>query len=108
MNSNANAPLSTRDLLILAVLSEEALHGYGLVKAVEAESAGSVLLDPANLYRLLARMTERGWIAEVSPDGYTRRRTYEITPDGRGVLSAELERLARMVERFSPSKTSAS
>ncbi len=108
MTKKPDVRLSTRDVLILGVLADGPLHGYGLVKAIERESEGTVLLDPANLYRSLGRMREWNWIAEVSPSGYTRRRTYGITPQGREVLTVELQRLAHMVERFSSSETGAS
>ena len=44
------------------VLAEAPLHGYGLLKAVEQRSRSGVLLDPANLYRVLRRMSGLGWI----------------------------------------------
>lgn len=97
-----HGPLSTRDILILAVLSEQSLHGYGLVKAIEVESGGDLVLDPANLYRTLNRMLESGWIGEAPTEGYSRRRTYQITPEGRLVLRGEMERLSGLVKRFAP------
>lgn len=94
-------PLAPRDLLILAVLAEGPLHGYGLIKAVEARSQSGVLLDPANLYRVLRRMSGLGWIEPVE-GGDGRRRTYEITPDGRALLAAELARLERLLRQAKP------
>ncbi len=66
MNPQDQLPLAPRDLLILAVLAEGPLHGYGLIKAVEARSEAGVLLDPANLYRVLRRMKRMGWIGEAA------------------------------------------
>src|ERR687896_132942 len=54
-----------RDLLVLAVLADGPSHGYGIIKAVEERSEHDVLLDPANLYRCLRRMSADGWIDEV-------------------------------------------
>ena len=102
MDAHDHLPLAPRDLLILAVLAEGPLHGYGLIKAVEARSESGVLLDPANLYRVLRRMTGLGWIRAVAAEGDGRRRTYEIAPDGQKVLRAELTRLEHLLEQARP------
>jgi len=94
-------PLAPRDLLILAVLTEQPLHGYGLIKAVEARSRSGVLLDPANLYRVLRRMSGLGWI-EKAPETGDRRRTYCITALGRALLAAEVARLERLLDQARP------
>lgn len=103
MHPSDHLPLAPRDLLILAVLAEGPNHGYGLIKAVEARSQAGVLLDPANLYRVLRRMRQEGWIAEVEgDDGDARRRTYGVTPDGRTLLSAEIARLEQLLGQARP------
>lgn len=98
---NQHLPLAPRDLLILAVLAEGPLHGYGLIKAVEARSSSGVLLDPANLYRVLRRMRALRWIEE-SDDGEPRRRTHRITTEGRDVLRAEVSRLEDLLADVRP------
>jgi PadR family transcriptional regulator PadR len=109
MNAQDQLPLAPRDLLILAVLAEGPLHGYGIIKAVEDRSEAGVLLDPANLYRVLRRMRGLGWIKEApsgstdaSGQGDSRRRTYEIAPGGRTLLAAELARLERLLHQVRP------
>lgn len=104
MDITDHLPLSPRDLLILAVLAEGPLHGYGIVKAVEERSRSGVLLDPANLYRALRRMRELAWVREEpTPDGEdTRRRTFAVTEGGRAVLTAELRRLERLLDQARP------
>ncbi len=106
MDTRAHLPLAPRDLLILAVLAEGPLHGYGLIKAVEARSRSGVLLDPANLYRVLRRMSGRQWIRAVDGEVEGRRRTYEIAPDGQAVLRAELARLEHLLEQARPAVAS--
>ncbi|HKJ02333.1 MAG TPA: helix-turn-helix transcriptional regulator [Longimicrobiales bacterium] len=101
MDTTRHLPLAPRDLLILAVLAEAPLHGYGLIKAVEARSSSGVLLDPANLYRVLRRMRALGWI-EDAEDGEERRRTHRITVDGRAVLRAEVARLEELLAHARP------
>ena len=94
-------PLAPRDLLILAVIAEGPIHGYGLIKSVEERSEAGVLLDPANLYRVLRRMKEHKWI-RIAADGSARRRSFAITDLGRAVLAAELHRLEDLLERARP------
>jgi DNA-binding PadR family transcriptional regulator len=110
MKPHEHLPLAPRDLLILSVLAERPLHGYGIIKAVETRSRSGVLLDPANLYRVLRRMRKAGWIRDVSGetpeedagDGGRRRKTYRITPHGQRILEAELNRLERLLKQARP------
>ena len=114
MTSDTHLPLAPRDLLILSVLAEGPLHGYGIIKAVEARSESGVLLDPAHLYRVLRRMRRLEWIREAGGqevpsegDGNdsphtARRRTYQVTPQGRALLAAELARLERLLRQAQP------
>lgn len=104
MPTDAPLPLAPRDLLILTVLAEAPLHGYGLIKAVEQRSSSGVLLDPANLYRVLRRMRAQGWIeeAEEEGEGAERRRTHRITAEGRSILRAEVARLEELLAQARP------
>jgi DNA-binding PadR family transcriptional regulator len=96
-------PLAPRDLLILAVLAEAPTHGYGIIKAVEERSSQDVLLDPANLYRSLRRMTATAWIDEVNGAGESeRRRIFRITPKGRAILRSEVQRLETLLRDLRP------
>ncbi len=60
-----------------------------------------MLLDPANLYRVLRRMRDLGWIEEAD-DTDERRRTHRITRPGRMILRAEVERLERLLAQARP------
>ena len=102
MTIDDHLPLAPRVLMILAVLAEGPLHGYGVIKAVEERSESAVRLDPANLYRVLRRMKGFGWILPTEFEEESRRRTYTITPVGREVLAAELARLRALLERAGP------
>lgn len=89
-------PLNARDFLILFALVDGELHGYGLVKAVERESAGEVTMDPANLYRSLRRLARDGLVSEMEEAEGERRRSYCLTEFGRRVVAAEAARLSRL------------
>lgn len=101
MPTDDSLPLAPRDLLVLTVLAEGPLHGYGIIKEVEARSDAGVLLDPANLYRVLRRMRSLGWIEETE-DAEERRRTHRLTPAGRTILAAEVSRLERLLAHARP------
>jgi DNA-binding PadR family transcriptional regulator len=101
------AALAPRDLLILAVLADGPIHGYGIIKAVEERSSHDVLLDPANLYRCLRRMSQAGWIAEQgNSKAGDRRRTFRITATGKTILHSEVRRLEALLRGLKPALAS--
>jgi DNA-binding PadR family transcriptional regulator len=94
-------PLPPRDYLVLFALADGAVHGYGILKAIESGSGG-VPFDPANLYRSLRKLTRDGLVVEAAgrergeAGGPGRR--YRLTPLGRRVLIAEARRLASLAD----------
>jgi DNA-binding PadR family transcriptional regulator len=94
-------PLSADALLILLALAGRPLHGYGIIRDVEARSAGESLLQTGALYRLLRRFLRDALIEEcgapTGEGGDPRRRFYRPTKLGRAVLEAEVARMARLV-----------
>jgi DNA-binding PadR family transcriptional regulator len=101
MDVRQHLPLNPRELLVLASLIDGPLHGYGIIKAVEERSDADVLLDPANLYRVLRRMRSLGWIEEAATEDQ-RRKAYSLSRTGRKVVAAELGRLEQLVARALP------
>lgn len=90
-------PLNPIDFLVLAVLADGQLHGYGLAQEIGARTGGAVEVRPGNLYRVLDRLSRRGLVAEVAnAAAEASRRDYRITERGRQALVAE-ERLRRRV-----------
>ena len=93
-------PLNPATLHILLALAGEDLHGYAIMQEVLRQSEGSYKLGPGTLYDNLQRLAAQGLVAERrarSGDDDPRRRYYRLTPLGRGVLSAEISRLERVV-----------
>ncbi len=92
-------PLKPADFHILMVLTEGALHGYGIMQRVAEQSNGRVQLEVGSLYRLIARMTEEGLIVEAKTarGGSERRRNYRITRFGDQVAKLEAQRLEEVV-----------
>jgi DNA-binding PadR family transcriptional regulator len=98
--SDPDAPsgLKPTDFHVLLALADGPRHGYGIMKAVELESAGAVRLEVGTLYRVLARLLDEGLLRETGGDG--RRRNYGLTPLGRETLASEAARLATLVARL--------
>ena len=99
--------LAPRDLLVLAVLDDAPLHGYGIIRAVEDRTGSAVFLDPANLYRALRRMRRDGWIEQdvtspASRGGKGRKKVFALTAQGRSVLRAETARLEQLLAHTKP------
>jgi len=95
-------PLRPVELLILTVLGEGDRHGYAIRKEVLDATQGRVSIEAGNLYRFIRGLEEDGLVAEAparSGDAGERRIYYRLTPIGRRVLAAELERLRELVTR---------
>ncbi|MGH7469730.1 MAG: PadR family transcriptional regulator [Longimicrobiales bacterium] len=91
-------PLTSLSLAILMALLDGERHGYGLMKAVAAQSGCQIRPGAGSLYEALDRMARSGWILEreATVDGASQRR-FAIAPAGRKLARAELERLAALV-----------
>lgn len=87
------------------VLSDGALYGYGIMKAVAEESRGAVTPEIGSLYRVLARLMGAGFVEETpAPDEAEdvhpgrARKYYALTASGQSVLEAEAARLSHVLE----------
>ena len=95
-------PLKTNWFHILLSLADCEQHGYGIMQEVLERTDGKLRLWPATLYGTLRRLIEEGLIQESPGTGAkteadARRRCYRLSPLGRAVLSAEIERLEELV-----------
>ena len=79
------------ELLLLALLEDQARHGYEIAKLIQLRSRGVLRLNAASLYPLLYRLEERGWLQGrwVEKPGQRRRRFYSLTSEGRRVLTRQ-------------------
>ena len=55
-----SAKKGSADLLILALVDEQALHGYDIARRIEERSDGTLRFTLASLYATLYRLEERG------------------------------------------------
>lgn len=88
------------ETVILALLEEAPLHGYGIAKLVSERSEGALKFHAASLYPVLYRLEKRGllrgeWQAGA---GERRRRHYRLTPKGRRTLESQRGQLEKFVE----------
>ena len=95
-------PLSPSTFLVLLSLRTGPLHGYGIKKDVNTRSQGQIDLDPAALYRLIARLESIGALRVAgaptnAPDDDRRRVFYRLTAMGERMLTAEARRLGALV-----------
>jgi PadR family transcriptional regulator PadR len=81
----------TLDLLILRVLRQETMHGWGIAQQIQQISRDVLTVNQGSLYPALRRLEERGWIeAEWGTSENNRRaRFYRLTTEGRRQLAAE-------------------
>jgi DNA-binding PadR family transcriptional regulator len=82
------------------MLSAGDRHGYGIRQDIIDHTRGEMELEAGNLYRTIRRLEIDGLIDEASGSSDStdeRRRYYRLTPFGRRVLGAELERLRDLV-----------
>lgn len=97
-------PLHPHTFRILVALREEERHGYAIVKELERDPEVVGRIMPANLYRRIRTLRDRGLIEESDerPDPELddeRRRYFRVTALGDEVARAEALRLKSLVER---------
>jgi DNA-binding PadR family transcriptional regulator len=103
--------------ILLALDDGELLHGYAIMQAISAMTAGRESILPGTLYAALARMVDEGLVEESAPNaagapttrtlrravadddpsGGPARRYYRRTKFGRAVARAESERLRALL-----------
>lgn len=71
------------------------LHGYGIMRKVDAITQGRVKVGPGTLYNLIARFEKEGIVEKVSDTD--KKKTYKLTLKGHTLLDEEWCRLKRLV-----------
>ncbi len=101
-NPEALLPLTPAVSSILVALADGEKHGYAIMREVARQTEGTVKMGPGTLYGSIDRMLQAGLVEETesrldSERDDQRRRYYRITPFGKRVLRAELERMSKML-----------
>jgi DNA-binding PadR family transcriptional regulator len=78
------------DLLLLAVLQHEALHGYAVIRKLGERSGGAFQLPEGTVYPALRRLEQAKLLRSAwqTVDG-RRRRVYALTRAGKAALGHE-------------------
>jgi transcriptional regulator len=100
------APLSlmpgTLDVLVLRVLAQGPMHGYGIATLIRERTDGELAVEDAALYQALHRLDRQGHVeAEWGPSENNRRARFTLTRAGRKRMREEAatwRRYARAVE----------
>lgn len=89
----------TLDLLILRVLQQGPMHGWGVAQRIHLVSRDALTVNQGSLYPALHRLENRGWIhAEWGTSENNRRaKYYRLTAKGK----RHLERVSREWKTFS-------
>ena len=99
MSPSKDEGLSRLEYHVLLAMAPGARYGYALTEAVEEESGGVLTPRAASLYRLIARLMERGLVEEMEapedtpPHPGRPRKYYGLTGEGRTLLADEARRL---------------
>jgi DNA-binding PadR family transcriptional regulator len=107
MKPNGQPPETALDLTpamfqVLLALGDGEKHGYAILKEVEEQTNGHVRLSTGTLYAMIKRLLSDGIIVECrnrppAEEDDQRRRYYKLTPFGRQMAMAEVERMERTI-----------
>jgi transcriptional regulator len=90
----------TLEMMILQMLRQQPLHGYGLVQRIQQASNDLLRVEEGSLYPALQRLLKAGCVTArwgTSASG-RRVRTYQLTPAGRKHLEHEMSDFEQMLE----------
>jgi DNA-binding PadR family transcriptional regulator len=97
-------PSGTTPALILSVLADGPLHGYGLAKEIERRSSGFFTGSWGSLYPALQRLEPEGLIEGAwepyPPQGKRRRRVYRLTLRGTSAARQAAGRWRQFAQRI--------
>ena len=85
-------------MLILQIVSLEAMHGYGIAQRLDQISRSVVQVNQGSLYPALHRLELKGWLRAEWKQSETGREAkfYSLTASGRKQLAAEKDSWARL------------
>jgi len=86
-------------MLILQILTEGALHGYGIASRIREQSADVLHVEEGSLYPALRRLQVKGQVRSKWRLTPTKRRAryYELTAVGRRGLADEVSQYERII-----------
>ena len=85
-------------LLFLSLMTSEPCHGYELIRAIKARSAGAYAPSPGIVYPTLAELNDSKLIAEA--EGESGRKVFAITADGQAEVAGKADELEQLNMRL--------
>jgi PadR family transcriptional regulator, regulatory protein PadR len=80
------------DMLLLAAIRAEPMHGYGILERLRVLSDGTFDLPEGTIYPALYRLERAGLLSSRSRvHGGRNRRVYQLTPAGAAALVGKRE-----------------
>jgi len=101
--ANSDLLRGTMDLLVLQVVAQRPLHGYGIGQHIEQLTDEVLQIEQGSLYPALYRLERNGWLTSSWRITDTNRRAkfYELTTQGRRRLEEEVETWTTFAEAVS-------
>jgi len=96
-DAKVDVPQGTLDLMILAILTREPLHGYGISQRLALLSNESFRVNPGSLFPSLYRLEQDGKLKAEwrASDNNRQAKYYRLTPAGRRLLEDNRRRWKR-------------
>ena len=90
------------ELLILSILDDAPLHGYAIMRELEARSEGNFTMTAALLYPTLHKMESDHLIEGIweKSQGDRQKKVYSITPHGREQLAESRKEWKSFFNKF--------
>jgi len=100
MADRSDLPQGTLDLLILQVVADGPIHGYGIAQRLQQLSRDAVQVPQGSLYPALHRLENRGLLAAAWRPSDTGRESkfYRLTPKGRRRMQEQAAKWFRLTD----------
>lgn len=88
----------TLDMIVLEVVQEEPMHGWGITERIEQRSDGLLSVNQGSLYPSLYRLVARGLLSSEwrTTENNRRARYYALTRSGRKQLVTQREQWEKL------------
>jgi DNA-binding PadR family transcriptional regulator len=86
---------------VLALLTEQPMHGYQIIQAIHQRSGGTWKPSPGSVYPTLQQLEDEGLVRAQEQDG---RRVYRLTEEGQRVAAERADEFATLWETVAPSE----
>ena len=84
-------------LFVLKIISERPIHGYEIIKTIEARTSCHWVPSAGSIYPILKYLEKNNFIVS-NPNG--RKKIYAITPDGSVALKRMTEENRQLIKKM--------